>query len=222
VGKHTVCVDLSKHSNAVLVDPDAALAAAIAAGTEAGKVCEPFVASGDAVPNAELTEILIDRLGQPDCVDRGYLLCGYPRTRAQAVLLQMAGILPTKYIQLDASDEVVFFRAEGRLFDVATGARYHDTFYPPPESLTCQRRSPNEGAEAEVEAGQGERLADFKRNVRDLEVSYSAVFSKVNSDQPREEVLAAVWTQICTKPYSNAPTLPRLMLLGSVTHFRPC
>lgn len=206
VGKHTVCSDLSKHSNAVVVDPDAAVAAAIAAGTEAGKVCEKFVSAGDPVPNAELTEILINRVGQADCVERGYLLCGYPNTRAQAVLLQMAGIIPTKYIQLDASDEVVLFRSEGRLFDVETGARYHDTFYPPPESLECEKRA--------FKTSVRDRLVDFKRHAQDLEASYSAAFCKVNSDQPKDEVLAGVWTQICTKPYSNAPTLPRLMLLG--------
>ena len=57
--------------------------AAIAEGTELGRQVEPFLASGELVPD-ELTVALIrERLSQPDAAD-GFVLDGFPRNPAQA------------------------------------------------------------------------------------------------------------------------------------------
>jgi adenylate kinase len=204
VGKRTVSDAVAEHSGAVVVDADEAVAAAVAAETAPGQRCAPFLASGDVVPNDLKTDVLVDRLGEADCVTKGYVLCGYPTNRAQSVLLQMAGILPVKFIRLDASDEVVVQRVEGRQYDTASSARYHDIFKPAPDGVMVEKR----------EGNLSDQLTYYKRNAQDIELSYVKSLCKVDADQPEDEVLAQVWTHVCTKPYSNSPTLPRLLLIG--------
>merc|ERR1712166_991225 len=151
------------------------------------------------------TDVLLDRLGEKDCTEKGYILCGYPNNRAQAVLLQMAGVLPVKFIRLDASDKVVEERADGRVYDVASSKRYHTTYNPAPEGVEVEARH---------DAGLKERMITYRRNEQDIELSYARTLCKVDADTDHSDVLAAAWNHCCAKPYSNSPTLPRLMLLG--------
>jgi len=206
VGKRVVSDALSSMCGAPVVDVDEAVAAAIAAGSEAGKRAESFVAEGEVVPNDVKTDILLDRLGEKDCTEKGYILSGYPTNRAQAVLLQMSGVLPVKFIRLDASDKVVEDRADGRLYDTASSKRYHTTYNPPPEGAEVEARH---------EADLRERMITYRRNELDIEYSYELTLCKVDADNDHSDVLAAAWNHVCTKPYSNSPTLPRLLLLGA-------
>jgi len=205
VGKRSIADAVSEMCSAPVVDADEAVAAAIAAGSEAGKRAEPFVTGGEAVPNDIKTDVLLDRLNEKDCAENGYILCGYPNNRAQAVLLQMAGVLPVKFILLDASDKVVEERADGRVYDNASSARYHTTYDPAPEGADVEARPAADFAE---------QLITYRRNAQDIELSYARTLCKVDADNERSDVLAATWNHVCTKPYSNSPTLPRLLLLG--------
>lgn len=48
------------------------------------------------VPDSLLIPLLKERLGQLDCVSRGWVLHGFPRTRAQAESLERSGFSPNR------------------------------------------------------------------------------------------------------------------------------
>lgn len=43
-----------------------------------------FMERGELVPDELITALVTTRLAQPDCLESGWLLDGYPRTAAQA------------------------------------------------------------------------------------------------------------------------------------------
>ena len=51
-----------------------------------------------AVPDNIVMTILAERLGQLDCVSRGWVLHGYPSTREQAETLSKEGFVPNRYM----------------------------------------------------------------------------------------------------------------------------
>ncbi len=55
----------------------------IADGTELGKQAKAFMDAGKLVPDELVVALLKDRIEQPDC-KKGFLLDGFPRTKAQA------------------------------------------------------------------------------------------------------------------------------------------
>ncbi|MFF2271485.1 adenylate kinase [Agromyces sp. NPDC058136] len=54
----------------------------VAGGTELGKRVQAIIEAGDLVPDALTSELVRDRLAQPDAAE-GFLLDGYPRNRGQ-------------------------------------------------------------------------------------------------------------------------------------------
>lgn len=50
------------------------------------------------VPDSLLVPLLKERLGQLDCVSRGWVLHGYPRTREQAEALERCGFTPNRFV----------------------------------------------------------------------------------------------------------------------------
>ncbi len=62
------------------------LRAAVAASTEVGKLAQSSMNRGDLVPDDVVIEVARQRLSQPDC-EKGFILDGFPRTRAQAEAL---------------------------------------------------------------------------------------------------------------------------------------
>ena len=53
-------------------------------------------------------------------ISQGYFLHGLPRTRAEALELQSAGVLPTHVLLLQAPDNVLIERFKGRRIDPVT------------------------------------------------------------------------------------------------------
>ena len=67
------------------------LRAAAAAGTEVGILAKEFMDSGKLVTDDIIIGVVKERLAQADCLEKGWLLDGFPRTRAQADALSDAG-----------------------------------------------------------------------------------------------------------------------------------
>jgi adenylate kinase len=65
--------------------------------------------------------VVVERLGKPDCTEKGWLLDGFPRTRAQADALSAAGYHPDQFIFLDVPDKLLVERVVGRRTDPETG-----------------------------------------------------------------------------------------------------
>jgi hypothetical protein len=59
---------------------------AVRQDTDIGKEAKKYMHNGDLVPDDLIIAMIIERLGQPDTAD-GFILDGFPRTRAQAEAL---------------------------------------------------------------------------------------------------------------------------------------
>ncbi len=70
-------------------------------------------------------EVLAQRLAEPDCVARGWLLDGFPHTAEQCEELARRGISPDKVLLLEGEHAVLLDRSRYRRYDPATGKVYH-------------------------------------------------------------------------------------------------
>jgi adenylate kinase len=89
------------------------LRAAIAAGTSFGLQVGPILERGELVPDELMTELIRERLEEPDAAE-GFVLDGFPRTTPQAdaldSMLREIGRELTVVFALQVSDEVCIER----------------------------------------------------------------------------------------------------------------
>ncbi|GLE09209.1 hypothetical protein PINS_up020800 [Pythium insidiosum] len=90
------------------------LRAAIAAGAPLGREAKRFMDAGELVPDELIVDVVLARVTQPDCMARGWLLDGFPRTRAQADVMLAQGVVPDLVLALDVPDDEVVRRISGR------------------------------------------------------------------------------------------------------------
>ncbi len=115
---------------------------AVARGTEAGKQAKSVMEAGDLVSDDIVVSILSDRLASEDC-NTGVILDGFPRTKAQAkVLDERLGATYQRVnaaISLKVDDEAMVERVSGRFTCADCGEGYHDRFKMPRIADTCDR-----------------------------------------------------------------------------------
>ena len=112
----------------------------IKGGTELGMNAKTFMDQGMLVPDEITIGMLMDRIGQEDCIN-GYVLDGFPRTIPQAESLTKAlaerGEKVDYAINVDVPDENIINRMSGRRACLGCGATYHITFNPPVKEGIC-------------------------------------------------------------------------------------
>ncbi len=101
-------------------------------GLEAGR----FMDAGQLVPDEVVIGIIEERLGG-EKGSNGFILDGFPRTRAQAEALSEMGLELDAVLNIKVSDEEVVRRLGGRVSCPACGAVYHEIFNPPTAANTC-------------------------------------------------------------------------------------
>lgn len=128
------------------------LRAAVAAKTELGKQADACMSRGDLVPDDLVIAMTVERLGQADCAS-GFMLDGFPRTRAQALALtealEQAKIVLDSVVLIEVPDDLIVGRIVGRRSDPETGEIYHLEFRPPPAEIASrlvQRKDDTEEA----------------------------------------------------------------------------
>lgn len=93
------------------------LRAAVRDQTELGRKAEAFMDAGQLVPDDLVLAMMRERLRQPDC-ENGFLLDGFPRTRAQAEalgrMLDEAGTPLEHVVSLAVATEEIVTRLRGR------------------------------------------------------------------------------------------------------------
>ena len=108
--------------------------------TEIGKKLGPSLAKGNFAPDDLIIEMVSKRIEEPDCAN-GFILDGFPRTAAQAKVLDE--MLAGKGIKLDAvieilvPDDVIVERIVGRYTCLTCGATYNDKFHKPDVAGVC-------------------------------------------------------------------------------------
>ena len=117
------------------------LRARVASGDELGTAVAGIMQSGGLVPDAMVNRMVGDRIEQPDAA-KGFILDGYPRTVAQAQLLDeelRARRLPTVVVHLKVDYNVVIARLSGRRLCPSCGALYSLSSNAPSVSEFCDR-----------------------------------------------------------------------------------
>jgi adenylate kinase len=139
-GKGTQAARLQEDFRLPYVATGDILRAAVKDGTELGIKAKGFMDRGALVPDDLLIDLVIDRIGADDARD-GFILDGFPRTRAQADALGDAfdrlGRRITAVLLFDVPDEDLVRRISGRRVSVKTGRVYHVESDPPKHEGRC-------------------------------------------------------------------------------------
>lgn len=118
VGKGTQAKILANKLNVAHISTGDILREAIRKGTETGLRAKAIVESGGLVPDDIMGGIISDTLKEERCKN-GFILDGFPRTLAQAIILD--GIFAELkinniyLIKLDSVDEIIISRLSNRL-----------------------------------------------------------------------------------------------------------
>lgn len=133
-GKGTQARILKEKTGIAHLSTGEMLRAAAQKDTPLGRKLRDVLERGAFADDAMITEMVKNRISEPDCA-HGFILDGFPRTLPQAEVLE--DMLAEKGIKLDAvleiqvPDEIIMERILGRYSCMKCGAGYHDKFQKP-------------------------------------------------------------------------------------------
>lgn len=176
VGKGTQATEIRKRTGIAHISTGEMLRAAMKEGTPLGRQARAIVERGGLVPDDLVGVMMRERLEQPDARD-GFLLDGFPRTAAQADLLD--AILAERGRRLDRVVNIVvpepeiLDRLTGRRVCGACGATFHVRYNRPRTDGVCDacggelRQRPDD-----AEAAIAERLRQYQEQTAPLTARY--------------------------------------------------
>jgi adenylate kinase len=140
VGKGTQGQLLAKRLDVPWVSSGEILREAVREGTALGERVEQSMHQGELVEDSLIVELMGERLRRADA-RRGFILDGFPRTRAQAQTLAGAldrsGMALSAALLLELADEDVVRRLSGRRTCACCARVYHVEFDPPQRDGRC-------------------------------------------------------------------------------------
>jgi len=188
-GKGTQCEMIQKNFGVVHLSTGDMLRAAVAAKTPVGVSAKEYMDSGKLVPDDVIIGVVKDRLDEEDCQSKGWLLDGFPRTRAQADALSAAGISADCFLFLNVPDDILVERVVGRRTDPETGKIYHMIFSPPEDEEVLSRlEQRSDDTEEKVKV----RLEQFHDNVAAVKGCYTDISVEIDGTAKPDEVAAVV------------------------------
>ncbi len=133
-GKGTLAQELQSRLGVPHLDMGGLLREEIERGSEVGKLVSFYISQGKLAPDEEVFEVLRQRLGQAE----GYILDGFPRTTAQAEMLERVSP-PDIVLNLVVPEEVIVKRLTARRLCRNCGAIYNLVSLPPAREGVCDR-----------------------------------------------------------------------------------
>jgi adenylate kinase len=170
------------------------LRAAVRDGTELGRQAKEYMDRGDLVPDEVIIAMISERVESPEAAD-GFILDGFPRTKAQAEALdaevERLGRRLTAALLIEVADEEVVRRLSGRRTCAKEGHVFHVEFDPPKEEGVCDvcggRLVVRDDDKPEVVR---HRLEQYHEKTEPL-ISYyeeKGILRSINGESPPEEV----------------------------------
>jgi len=139
-GKGTLASRLLEHYRLAHVSTGNIYREEIAKGSSVGLEAQKYIAVGELVPDDMTNGIVYDIL-KTRKMENGFMLDGYPRTKAQAValdeMLQTLGIKLDIVVNMDIDDELLMIRMAGRRVCPKCGATYNVKTKPPVVPGVC-------------------------------------------------------------------------------------
>lgn len=141
-GKGTLSAPLMEDEKLAHISTGDILRAEIAAGSELGLSAKSFMDAGKLVPDEVVAGMVGRKLSSPECA-AGFILDGFPRTVAQAGLLEEAmakiGMKLDGVILFDAPEELLLKRLTARIMCRKCNAGYNKIFCPPAKEGVCDK-----------------------------------------------------------------------------------
>mmetsp|Transcript_23464 Transcript_23464/g.21337 ORF Transcript_23464/g.21337 Transcript_23464/m.21337 type:complete len:281 (-) Transcript_23464:24-866(-) len=184
-GKGTQCEIITQSFGVIHLSTGDILRAAVKQGTDLGIKAKAFMDAGQLVPDDLIIDVICDRLKQQDCIESGWLLDGFPRTRAQAEALSSAGLIPDSFLLLDVPEDILVERVTGRRTDPVTGKIYHLKFSPPNDQEVISRlvqRSDDTAEKIVV------RYREFQSHIDSVRSFYEDKIIAVDGSKPKNDV----------------------------------
>lgn len=188
-GKGTQCEKIQESFGAVHLSTGDMLRAAVKAGTDLGMKAKEYMDDGQLVPDELITGVICDRLKEDDCVEKGWLLDGFPRTKAQADALMAAGCAPDCFILLDVPEEALIERVTGRRTDPETGKIYHMTYNPPSDPAVLARLEQRSDDTADKVST---RFQEFETHISAIESCFTDRTIKVDGTADKSQISEAL------------------------------
>ncbi len=156
-GKGTQAQRIEKTRGLVQLSTGDMLRAAVASGSEMGKLAKEKMDAGLLMPDEVVVGIIRDRIQQDDCKG-GFLLDGFPRNVPQAealdAMLTEQGLTLDAVIEMKVDDQILVDRISGRYTCANCNAGYHDSNLKPAKEGVCDhcggtefKRRPDDNAE---------------------------------------------------------------------------
>jgi len=142
VGKGTQAAEITKRLGLPHISTGDLLRAAIREGSPLGRKVAAIVDRGELVSDDLVGDVMAERLSRPDAAE-GFLLDGFPRTIAQADLLDRLlaerGQALERVISIEVPEPEIFDRLTGRRWCAGCGAVYHVRYGRPRLVGVCDR-----------------------------------------------------------------------------------
>lgn len=141
-GKGTQASVISKDLSIPHVDTGSMLRAAVAEGTDLGKLAKEKMDQGQLVPPDIVIGIIGERLSKSDC-DKGFMLDGFPRNLVQAqgldeILIKINKQL-THVLNIDVDENILTDRLVYRRSCEKCDTKYNLKFNAPKEDTKCDK-----------------------------------------------------------------------------------
>uniref|UniRef100_A0A7S2IEI3 Adenylate kinase n=1 Tax=Alexandrium andersonii TaxID=327968 RepID=A0A7S2IEI3_9DINO len=186
-GRSTQCAALAKNYGVVHVDLGKLLRKH---QKDTGKQLEDV--PPEYVSDEELCAVVGKRLNATDCLRKGWVLDGFPKTQGQAEFLRQAHLWPTRVIHLRVDEDTSTSRASTRQVDPVTATAY----YRPPQKEIIRDRLVQ--AEHDVPEKIKERYHMHKANVDKVLHVFPQVALDVSGNEDIVTVTQALHEKIDT------------------------
>ncbi|RKO92734.1 adenylate kinase-domain-containing protein [Blyttiomyces helicus] len=214
-GWRVACASVARQLDVPHIWTGQLLRQAIEKQSSLGIQAKPFMERGQLVPDQIILGLVSARLQDPEIVQKGFVLEGFPRTREQGMAILRKGLLIDHIVCFEVPDDAIVQYATNLRYDPVTNRTYHLTM-DPPKAATVLSRLLQRPADTEVSVRR--RLATYRRN--QLGVSYCfpgrmrrLTYPEVISGR-EEGVLHDVLAYLGTGPVTRAPRMFKVVVAG--------
>ncbi len=141
-GKGTQAMKVAKKLGLAHIATGDLFRQAMEKGTEQGRKAKSFIESGKLVPDEVTIQMVLDRIGAPDCKD-GVIFDGFPRNLKQAQALDKAmgsrGDSIDSVVYINVSEKELLQRLGGRWICRKCQTPYHAVYSPPKVAGKCDK-----------------------------------------------------------------------------------